>query len=220
MKRQHVLFLRYTTIILLAGILFVSGAYLSTLTGSRRGLELNGRRIIDAYREILSTMLQDAGSDALFLSSLTSLQSYIESGSLRDLQDVQRDFVSFADKKIDSFDQIRYLNSRGQEIVRINNRGNEHGVIVPDNELQNKADRYYFIESNDLPRGEVYLSPFDLNVERGEIERPLKPMIRYATPVVYNDGNHHGVIVLNFLGDQLLKQLDWEETQSVATYFS
>lgn len=38
---------------------------------------------------------------------------------------------------------------------------------VPVAELQNKADRYYFTESMQLPAGAFYLSRFDLSQERG-----------------------------------------------------
>ena len=34
-----------------------------------------------------------------------------------------------------------------------------------------------------MDRGGLYLSPCDLNVKEGEIETPLKPMIRFTTPV-------------------------------------
>jgi len=58
-----------------------------------------------------------------------------------------------------------------------------------------------------LDPGEVFVSRFDLNVEHDEIERPLKPAIRFATPVF--DKNHvkRGVLVLNYLGQVLIEKL-------------
>jgi hypothetical protein len=65
------------------------------------------------------------------------------------------------------------------EVVRVNySRGNP--AVVPRGQLQNKSSRYYFADAFRLGGGEVFASPLDLNIERGEIERPLKPMIRFA----------------------------------------
>ncbi len=70
----------------------------------------------------------------------------------------------------------------GMEPLRVNfNNGNP--VIVPQDQLQNKRGRYYFDEAITLNEGEIFISPFDLNVEHGAIEQPQKPMIRFATPV-------------------------------------
>jgi signal transduction histidine kinase len=53
----------------------------------------------------------------------------------------------------------------------------------------------------------VFVSPFDLNVEHGEIEQPLKPTIRFATPVFDGMGDRRGVLVLNYLGAALIRKL-------------
>ena len=38
----------------------------------------------------------------------------------------------------------------------------------------NKADRYYFSKALPLQENEVYVSQLDLNIENGQIERPIK----------------------------------------------
>jgi len=55
---------------------------------------------------------------------------------------------------------------------------------VPDKELQKKGKRYYFSDSFKLKPGQIFVSPLDLNVEHGHLEKPIKPMIRFGTPVV------------------------------------
>ena len=50
----------------------------------------------------------------------------------------------------------------------------------------------------------VYVSPLDLNKEHGRIEEPHKPMIRFGTPVFNAQGEKIGVILLNYLAEQLL----------------
>ncbi len=101
------------------------------------------------------------------------------------------------------YDQIRYLNIRGMEVVRVN-YNNGRPSIVPDAELQDKSSRYYPEEALQLGRGGLYLSPLDLNVEEGRIEVPQKPMMRFATPVFDSAGNKHGLLVLNYLGARLI----------------
>ncbi len=41
------------------------------------------------------------------------------------------------------YDQLRYLDMQGNEVIRINFNGG-HSEVVPKKELQNKAKRYYF----------------------------------------------------------------------------
>ncbi|MCF6277435.1 MAG: GAF domain-containing protein, partial [Anaerolineales bacterium] len=104
------------------------------------------------------------------------------------------------------FDQIRFIDAEGQEVARVNTTRDGVSTIVPLEDLQNKADRYYFTDSIGLAAGEIFISPLDLNVEHGEIETPHKPVIRYATPVVF-DGETRGIIIINVLADGFLDKL-------------
>jgi len=94
-------------------------------------------------------------------------------------------------------------DSNGDEKIRIN-IGSDGGYLVPEQDLQNKKDRYYFTETVKLNVGNVYISPLDLNIENGEIETPYKPMIRLSTPIYDNYGTLQGIIVLNYLADYML----------------
>ncbi|MGE4506345.1 MAG: diguanylate cyclase, partial [Desulfovibrionaceae bacterium] len=104
------------------------------------------------------------------------------------------------------YDQIRLIGADGRERVRINNADGQP-ERVPDEALQNKQDRYYFREGLAMHGGEVYVSPLDLNVENGEVERPFKPMLRFVTPVFGPGGEKAGVVVLNFLAGTLLDRV-------------
>jgi len=101
------------------------------------------------------------------------------------------------------YDQIRYIDINGDELIRININENG-GYSVPDSELQNKKDRYYFYESVKLNKEDVYISPLDLNIENGKIEEPIKPMIRLSTPIYGDKGELKGIIVLNYLAEHTL----------------
>lgn len=102
------------------------------------------------------------------------------------------------------FDQIRLLDNNGQEVVRVGLK-HEHGQIITQAELQNKADRYYFTEAKDLAIDEIFVSRLDLNMEHGEIELPHKPVMRFSVPVFNHQGERAGVLVLNYLAKNMLR---------------
>ena len=106
------------------------------------------------------------------------------------------------------YDQIRLLNAKGDEVIRIDQLRDASLHLLPDEELQNKADRYYFRALKGLKAWDIYSSPFDLNVEHGEIELPLKPTLRFATPIYSLAGNFIGAGVINYNGKDLLEILE------------
>lgn len=153
--------------------------------------------------------LSSTVSDLLILSEQHELQRVFE-GDEEDrrieLRDLNSDLLSFSLRK-GIYDQIRFLDETGMEVVRVNyNDGSP--VIVPEKQLYSKANRYYFKDTFALALGEVFVSPFDLNIEGGEIEKPLKPMIRFGTPVFDNSGKKRGVVVLNYLGANLIQNIE------------
>ncbi|WP_050917689.1 sensor domain-containing diguanylate cyclase [Vibrio campbellii] len=102
------------------------------------------------------------------------------------------------------YDQLRYIDLEGNEVVRINfNHGQSQ--VVSEGQLQNKRHRYYFSEALQLGCRRIYVSPLDLNMEHGQIEVPVKPMIRLATPVLDESGNKRGIVVVNYLAKYLME---------------
>jgi signal transduction histidine kinase len=112
------------------------------------------------------------------------------------------------------YDQIRFLDINGQEVVRVNFNRGQPG-IVPNEKLQNKSDRYWFKETLALPKGEVFVSPLDLNVENGKLDQPFKPMLRFGAVVFDDRGRKRGAIVLNYLAELFLNELARENSTSI-----
>src|SRR6266850_2220668 len=70
----------------------------------------------------------------------------------------------------------------GREIVRVDRSGPNGAVrIVPEAELQRKADQAYFKDTIKLRAGEIHVSALDLNEENGGVETSRMPTLRVAT---------------------------------------
>ncbi len=151
----------------------------------------------------VNNVLQDIVSDIKYLQEHNQLRNgFIDTPRARKI--LEQDFLSFSkNRKI--YDQIRYLDLDGTEIVRINDH-NGQPYVVPSDKLQKKDERYYVAKTLALEQNDIYWSPFDLNVENHEIETPYKPTIRIGTPVYSTYGRRTGVLILNFDGKKLINE--------------
>ena len=120
--------------------------------------------------------------DLLFLAKQEELKAYLETPSHHNLSLINSEYRSFSVNK-KNYEQIRYLDNHGMEVARVN-YNNGQPISISKNKLQSKRDRYYFKDVFRLGKGEVFVSPLDLNIEQGKVEEPYKPMIRFGTPVL------------------------------------
>lgn len=103
--------------------------------------------------------------------------------------------------------QIRLVDMKGYELIRIEQQDNQV-VQIPTSKLQDKSQRYYFIEGAQLNSSEIYISPIDLNVEHGKIEEPYRPMMRFIAPVFDKNKQRKALIIINYDANSLLALLD------------
>jgi diguanylate cyclase (GGDEF)-like protein len=144
-------------------------------------------------------------SDLTFLSRCNEVQKgFIEKKEFT-RSVIETEFLKFSDSK-KVYDQIRLLNEKGDEVVRIN-YDLDKSEVIPSNELQNKKSRYYFTAIEKLKTPKIYMSPFDLNIEHNVIEQPVKPMIRFAIPLFDITKHFKGAVVLNYLGNVVLNDI-------------
>ena len=117
-------------------------------------------------------------------------------------EQVADDFLSFM-RTNTSMDQIRVLDTAGLELVRVNfNAGSPY--IVSPAQLQNKSNRYYFQQLKKLRSKEIYISELDLNIEKGAVELPHKPVIRMGIRIDDSTGLAGGFLLINFLAEDFL----------------
>ncbi len=168
-------------------------------------LRVHGEVGVRSSGELIYSDFQDTTADLRVLAASTVLRKMLESGDHQAIKEVAGDFMTFAANK-QKYDQIRYIDAQGMEVIRINYNGGQPS-IVPAEQLQNKRGRYYFKDTMALSRDEVFVSPLDLNIENGQFEEPRKPMIRFGMPLYDSAGNKRGVLVINYLGEHFLSQL-------------
>ena len=180
--------------------------YLNEANLERSIHEEDGLLAVDMLSVPIVTDLKFIFSDILIISEMENFSLFIPlvDDNYRDA--LAKIFHSYSNHK-GVFDQIRLLDDTGMEVVRVNFDSGDPQV-VPEDQLQFKGDRYYFRDTFSLSRGEIYVSPLDLNVEGGEIEQPLKPMICIGMPVYDIDGQKSGVIIINYLAENLIEHFE------------
>ncbi|OLQ75247.1 PAS domain-containing sensor histidine kinase [Photobacterium proteolyticum] len=163
----------------------------------------NERVIVELIEEVLDDSLSSMSSDAKLLSYMAGKQADAPAAQFKaNLTDY---FIQLASNQ-SSYDQVRFIDTSGREIVRVNNVDNRIHA-VDEQHLQNKSRRYYFQRSVELAPDKVYISPMDLNVEGGKIQQPLNPTIRVGASVFGRDQQRTGVVVLNYKARQLIDKL-------------
>ncbi len=166
--------------------------------------ELNEVNAVGAKNSVIISKFDEVIADLLYLSKNSEFLETIEDPSEYNLDKLTSDWVLFIDKK-GIYDQLRWLDFSGMEVARVNYNNGEPEVVAKD-QLQSKAKRYYFEDTLKLEKDQIFISPFDLNIERGEVERPLKPMMRFGVPVFGDNGDKKGIVIINYLGDDLIDE--------------
>ena len=201
--------LRRSTLAFLLLMLVVAAVmlllYRAQMDAGRAVLRASERQMLDLARHSAVTKLDGVRSDLLYLAESMTVQRWLASSASVHRSQMEQEFAAFAAHK-GLYEQIRLLDIQGREVVRVRwQAGRPQGV--PQYVLQDKSDRYWVRASLALAKGEIYISPFDLNVEYGVIEQPPKPVIRFVTPVHDRQGRKHGMLVLNYRGQGLIDQI-------------
>lgn len=153
--------------------------------------------------EAMLSKLESLKGDLIFLSSNRTTLSVLNAPTPENIEALADDFIKFSASKF-IYDQIRWIDEFGMEKVRVDFRQGVP-VRIPDERLQDKSKRYFFVETIKLKPSEIFISPLDLNIENDQIQIPLKPMLRIARPVTNQQGKKRGIVILNYSGDDLLQ---------------
>ncbi|MDX2471048.1 MAG: ATP-binding protein [SAR324 cluster bacterium] len=189
-------------------ILFVSFTYGVSYIHTKQEIgefHESTQKLMEVQKDFLHNTIQGLTADLLFISQYHILQEILENKKPQIDQKLQDEFLDFAKEK-PIFSQIRVLDLKGQEVFRINQKDNK-ASIVPKEALQNKSKRYYFFKTLSLPQSRFYISELDLNIEKGEVEIPYNPVIRFATPLFNRDQKLIGILILNASAKKILADI-------------
>lgn len=161
---------------------------------------------IEVYSRLIESEIAAVIADLEIIARSDDVREFLRSGDPR-ARKAATGWFQLTQETIGSYDQIRVLGPDGMERIRVNYHQGQPR-IVPPAELQDKSDRYYFVQTRQLEPGQIYISPLDLNVEGGRLEVPHKPTIRLGRPVYDSGGRVLGYVVINYLAANILDRLD------------
>lgn len=164
---------------------------------------------LNLIQERIGNLLDSVDSDLFYLRDSNALHLYLSSTKSEGnrtqrllLTNLRSSLKKFSDKK-NIYLQIRFIDTKGQEVVRIDREGNLSKNIT-DTHLQNKSSREYFTNTIDLEKDDLYISALDLNQEKGQVIKPLQPVIRYSTPVYDKLDRLRGIIILSINANHII----------------
>jgi len=204
LSKQKKAFFLYTIalfLILSFIVLFLTSFFQYKLDEVKKSNLLDSEQnLINTENTVIANRINRISGDLLYVADCLRLN---DNGDAN-YSEVEKLWLAFSNRKM-IYDQIRFIDVDGNEIIRVN-YSIDGAVLVDKDNLQNKKDRYYFTDTIKLEENQIYLSKLDLNIENNEIEQPIKPMLRISTPY-YVNGKLKGIIVLNYLADDILKQV-------------
>ncbi len=163
--------------------------------------DISERSLIETERYFITYKINRLASDLEFVYD-TMLQHYVSEDNYEHLEEL---WLAYSNSR-KVYDQIRFLDASGNEVIRVDYTP-EGAFIMPKDQLQNKKSRYYFKHTIELSQNQLYISTLDLNMERGAIELPINPVIRFAQPYFDANGLKQGIIILNYSANDMLSQI-------------
>lgn len=179
--------------------------YVNQTSAIRTIAEATEIRIVEVARQRFVLPIATVAADVSYLADEEALHAFLAEGDAESLRQLESHYLALARHR-DLFDQIRFIDAAGQEIVRINRSG---GTVrlVPPGQRQNQANQTYIQEALKLDRGQVLVSELDLNVENGAIEQPIRPTMRVAMPVLDHAGAKRGIVIVNYHAQRILDRI-------------
>ncbi|MGB0732478.1 MAG: HAMP domain-containing protein [Pontibacterium sp.] len=215
MKSIKTKIIRAMVLVAILPVVLLGGyVYFATQNALQSSAEQNLQRQAELISGSASEVLAHVPGDLAFLRDSASMFEYgralvIKDKNLLDKnsRSLARDFLSLA-KNRRIYNQLRFIDAKGHELIRVEHNEEEgfSRVLQPE-QLRDKSLSPYFQEATKLQFGQTYISPIDLNKEDGELETPVRPTIRFATPIFAVGSRLVGVLILNVDANAFLKQI-------------
>ncbi len=215
LKRENLFFFLKSSILSITGIIIIAAITFYLEKNSQ--INLLKDKEIDKLTLQANEIIFDftfVERDVLLLRDLVSITGKYITDEKRTLSILKNEFFKYMKQKR-LYDQIRLIDNNGMELIRINyNSGNP--VILDEQYLQDKSNRYYVKQIKKLAKNDIYFSKFDLNVEAGSVEIPYKPIIRVGTKVTDCNDRFYGMVLINYMGAELINRVNSLNTNNLS----
>lgn len=169
---------------------------------------------INALSNELKGILGTIPNDVAYNTSFYALEKLLIWKDLKDKRKIKywenvyisalKDYIF--NKKL--FYKIRIFDKNGMEIISIKRDEKSDSIIVVERDkLQNKFNKVYFQEALKLKKDEFYISNMNLNMEFNKITKPFVPVVRYSSPLIDNNGEIKGVMVISLDASYILAEI-------------
>ena len=205
-------------ITILVTSLLVTGGYnaIQSYRTQRAQTANNLENELGVKRSVIIDFLEASRQDVVFLGEAEVVQSYVKTIDdiaapnivVRARTIMEREFRRFAESR-GIYQEIRFLNNDGNEVIRIDTALDGNSSIVPQAELRQKGELdparelSYFAQTITLPAGRLFQSPINLRKLDGTIVTPHEPIIQFGVPLVINTQTK-GVIMANIYAEKFL----------------
>ncbi len=177
-------------------------------------LSLQAEKSLDIIEQFIGNEFNFVGKDLVYLTRNPAFTWYLYEEDEKSRQVIERTLASFGQIR-DHYYKIRLLDTLGIERLKVEF---VDGKAKINSQLQDKSERYYFQESKNLTKGEIYISALDYNKENGEISLPSTPVLRFISPFFSAEGKKMGSIVISYKANRILERIPIVENKSALQF--
>ena len=173
--------------------------------GEWNTLQTRDQALLDLAATELTRDFRTITSDLRYIRNSLALKRYVSQTDFWALRDVKEEMLAFATAK-KYYDQIRYIDRNGQEIVKIQQQ-NEAAKAMPDVSLEDVSDDAFFRHGISSEDGVIHIFPVDLHTreqhrQQGRQQGKPQSILRFASPVFDERGKFRGMVVVNYLASE------------------
>lgn len=156
-------------------------------------------RLIEVEKTIVTGKIDRLTRDLLYIKD-----TWYIGGPEHDYANIKQMWLSFANRS-KNYERLRFIDKDGNEVVCV--RYSSRGSFVDNSSrLRNRRGCSYFEDAVSLAENYIYVSRLDLDAEQEDYQ-PRRPVIRLAVQIRESSGKLAGVVLLDYLADDMLKQV-------------
>ena len=191
----------FLPIALLLGAI-VGGIYHTEVRSRSAGARLQASHDVDTSREAIVRELHTVAADTIFLANQSALRNLLANGRAAAQSELERDYRVFCQTK-PIYYQIRFLNTTGEEIVRVHRTDGQLDNALWDT-LRNQSLENEFRQGIALARGQVLVTQLKVSQHSHET---IRSIMSFGTPVFDAEDKKCGVLLLDFLANTLIQKV-------------